>query len=40
MGDKKNLDELRVEDLDYFLRYLDENWPRVRAYINEKYKDW
>ena len=28
------------EDLDYFLRYLDENWPRVRAYINEKYKDW
>lgn len=28
------------EDLDYFLRYLDENWPRVRDYINEKYKDW
>ena len=28
------------EDLDYFLRYLDENWPRVREYIKEKYKDW
>ena len=28
------------EDLDYFLNYLDTNWPRVREYIKEKYKDW
>ena len=28
------------EDLDYCLKYLDDNWPRVREHINNKYKDW